>query len=131
MRRGAAARVAGEPDPLIALHALTLHDVDGVEVTVAALDVTPMIDDDDVAVASRTAGEAHHARSARLHRCSGRGRQIDASMELGRAGPRGTPQTESGIDRAAHREPRRQRGEDAAGFAGDAREGTETLTLVT
>src|SRR5213596_732590 len=52
MRRGAAARVAGESDPLIALHALTMHDVDGVEVTVAALDVTPMIDDDDVAVAS-------------------------------------------------------------------------------
>jgi hypothetical protein len=75
MRRSAAASVAGEADPLITLHALTMHDLYGVEVSVPTFDAAPVIEDDDIAVASGTAREAHYARRSKSDVVATRSRQ--------------------------------------------------------
>src|SRR5262249_32852955 len=68
MRRRAAAGVAREPDALIELDALSGDHVEACEMAVAALDATPAIHRDDVALASAAAHRADDTRTALLHR---------------------------------------------------------------
>src|SRR5262249_56752538 len=111
MRRRAVAGVAGEPDALIELDALSGDHVDAREMAVAALDATPVIQRDDVAVAPGAADRAHDTGCGGLHGSAGRRRQIDAGVEFRLAGPRRATQAGPRIDRRRPRPPPGEPGE--------------------
>ena len=75
------------------------------------------------------AREHHGAGGGRLHRGADRGPDVDAAVELGVGRPRRAALAEVGVDRAAHRPARRQRGEHATGAAEEPLERPDRLAL--
>src|SRR5919106_841329 len=131
VRARGAPGVAGVADERPTLHALARLHAELRQVAVEGADVLAVVDDDRRPVILRVAGVDHGPRRRRVDRCTARGPDVDAGVELALVRPGRLPVAEFGVHGAPHGPPRGQRGQRPAGARHELLERAQALGLLT
>ena len=130
VRAGRAAGVAGPANDGAAVDPVARLDVRLREVTVDALDVLAVVEDDRDPVFLVRPGDRHDTTGRSADRRAVLGADVETAVELGPRRPRRCPHAELGVDGAADRPPRGQRRKRLARARDEPVERLEALALL-